>query len=93
MSKIETVSEPYSQDVLLEPKANFYIINALGDIIWIKTRKREKAQEWVDSEYGKGKYTVVCIKVSGSRDNNTVRGSETRWGQSVQRQKAKILNS
>lgn len=41
-----------------EAPSNFYILNALGQYVFAKTKSREKAQEAFDNEYGKGKYAV-----------------------------------
>lgn len=65
--------EAYSDEALLEPKADFYIINALGDIVWLKVSKKDKAQAYVDQEYGKGKYTVKALKLEKAKDNLTAR--------------------
>ena len=65
-----------------EAPATFFIVNALGQYIFIHTRDRAKAQKYVDSEYGKGKYTVKTAKMaqkSGAGDV-TARGYNTRKG-------------
>jgi len=46
--------------------AKWFILDALGDYVFIKTRKREVAQQWVDSEYGCGKYRVSSYTQSAS---------------------------
>lgn len=46
-----------------EPLPPFYIINCLDQHVFIPTRSRKVAQEWVDGEYGKGKYTVRVTKL------------------------------
>ena len=65
-----------------EAPATFFIVNALGQYVFIHTRDRAKAQAYVDGEYGKGKYTVKTEKMalkSGSGDV-TARGHNTRKG-------------
>lgn len=65
-----------------EAPATFFIVNALGQYIFIHTRDRAKAQSYIDSEYGKGKYTVKTAKMaqkSGAGDV-TARGYNTRRG-------------
>ena len=65
-----------------EAPATFFIVNALGQYIFIHTRDRAKAQSYIDSEYGKGKYTVKTAKMaqkSGAGDV-TARGYNTRKG-------------
>lgn len=38
--------------------SNFFIINAMGQCVFAKTKSREKAKEAFDNEYGKNKYAV-----------------------------------
>lgn len=42
--------------------AKFYVVNAMGDFVFIKARERKKAQEIVDIEFGKGHYTVRVVQ-------------------------------
>ena len=46
--------------------SKWFILDALGDYVFIKTRKRDVAQQWVDSEYGLGKYSVRSYTQSAS---------------------------
>jgi len=41
----------------------FYVLNALGEYHFICTSSRVVAQEFIDSTYSKGRYTVVCVKL------------------------------
>ena len=50
-------------------------------IVFVKAINREKAQKIVDDEYGKVKYVIRCCKISGSRDNLSVRATATTKGQ------------
>ena len=44
----------------------FFVICALGDAFYFKTRSREKATSLSDEIFGKGKYTVrQVVKISG----------------------------
>ena len=45
----------------------FYIIDAFNDAIFIRTRDRLKAQEIVDSIYGKGFFTIKQVVVAQTR--------------------------
>ncbi len=49
------------------PPATFFIQNAMGDYVFIHTAKRQVAQDWVDSEYGKGRYTVKASKLQATK--------------------------
>lgn len=65
-----------------EAPATYFIVNALGEYVFIHTRDRAKAQKYIDEEYGKGKYTVKTAKMamkSGSGEV-TARGYNTRKG-------------
>ena len=65
-----------------EAPATFFIVNALGQYIFIHTRDRAKAQKYVDSEYGKGKYTVKTAKMSmkSGKGEVTASGYNSRRG-------------
>lgn len=45
------------------PVGSFYIRDASGDYLFLKTSNRAEAQKYVNDTYGKGKYTVVAAKV------------------------------
>ena len=42
--------------------SNFYIINALSERIFFKTKDRAAAQQAADELYGKGRYVVRTVK-------------------------------
>lgn len=52
------------------PVSRFYIINALGEYLFIRCRSRKKAQEIIDKEYGKSFYTVRTIGIVGKHSDN-----------------------
>lgn len=43
--------------------SNYYIVNAFGQLVFVSARKRDTAQQWVDSEYGVGKYNIRVWKI------------------------------
>lgn len=68
------------------PVGSFYIKNALGDFIFLKTSSRAEAQKKIDSEYGKGKYAVIAAKLEKGvsrleSGEYSCRGTSTRRGQ------------
>lgn len=68
------------------PPATFFIQNAMGDYVFIHTAKRQVAQDWVDSEYGKGRYTVKASKLQATKSKLesgglSCTGTATRKGQ------------
>lgn len=65
-----------------EAPATFFIVNALGQYVFIHTRDRTKAQAYVDGEYGKGKYSVKTAKMSlkSGAGDVTARGHNSRKG-------------
>lgn len=80
-SKLIRVEDDYFYTEESEhPPSKFYILDAMG-IVFVKAINREKAQDIVDEEYGKGKYVIRCCKISGSRDNLSVRATATTKGQ------------
>lgn len=44
------------------PPGSFYIRNANGDFLFLKTSDRIAAQKYIDENYGKGRYTVIPAK-------------------------------
>lgn len=45
------------------PPGSFYIQNASGDYIFMKTSDRLVAQKYINDNYGVGKYTAVPAKL------------------------------
>ena len=62
--KITTVSYATFTDIEFIPPASWYITDALQNYHFIHTSRREVAQEWADSHYGKGKYKVKASKIN-----------------------------
>lgn len=63
--KIKTVLihfEAFSEWDFIAP-GTFYIRMASGDYLFMKTSDRKSAQEYINKEFGKGKYTVVAAKI------------------------------
>lgn len=52
---------------------NWYIRDAMGNYVFIHCRARDKAQEYVNETYGKGKYIVKASKVTGKASNITAK--------------------
>jgi len=50
--------ESTSLDFIPPARCKYYIKDALGDFIYVKTSKRNLAQERIDELYGEGKYKV-----------------------------------
>src|SRR5437870_4789764 len=67
------------------PPATFFIKDAMGDYVFIHTAKRATAQEWVDTEYGKGRYSVNTSRLQKGKplgeDSKPAFGTATRRGQ------------
>jgi hypothetical protein len=62
------------------PPSRFYIINAMGDYVFIHVRSRIEATDWVKEHYD-GKYNVRTTALDKAPDNPTARGTQTRRGQ------------
>lgn len=63
MPDLKTTFVEFEQfsDIDFVDVATYYIKSALG-YVYIHTKDREAAQEWVNENYGKGKYTVRASK-------------------------------
>lgn len=86
MVTVNVTFEQFSEWDFLPP-GSYYIRNAIGDYVFIKTSDRVAAQKYIDENYGKGKYRVIPSKddKGKSRQENggyTVTGTSTRRGQS-----------
>jgi len=81
--KVTIVDYNSFTDYLFIPPATFYIQNAMGEYIFVHTASRAIAQEYIDSLYGKSRYTIVASKlqktVSKSESGElSCRGTATR---------------
>jgi fibronectin type 3 domain-containing protein len=68
------------------PPGSYYVRTALGDYLFLKTSDRAAAQEYVNKEFGKGKYTVVAAKIEQGKSRlesggYSCTGTSTRRGQ------------
>ena len=68
------------------PPGSFYIRNAMGNYLFLKTSDRAAAQSYVNELYGKGKYTVVAAKLEKTKSRlesggYSCTGTSTRRGQ------------
>lgn len=68
------------------PYGSYYIRNAMGEYLFIKTSDRKAAQEHVDEYYGKGRYTVIPSKTEKLKSRLesgglSCTGTATRRGQ------------
>lgn len=62
----------------------FFVVDAMGLYVFIKTRDRTTAQEWVNENYGAGKYRVRTYVQDGAASSDaSCRATETRRGQHV----------
>lgn len=55
----------YNQATSLDfkPPCGYYIKDAMGDYVFVKTRSRKVSQELVNAEYGTNKYRVSSSKL------------------------------
>lgn len=76
---IEVYSEEYEGFILNEP-AKFSVKLATGDILFLHCRSRAEAQQYVDSIYSPGFYSVRQHKQGSGSGNVTCSGSNSRRG-------------
>lgn len=66
-SKITVVPEEDRFKDETKHPSKYFVVNAFGDGVYFHTRSRLQAQEWADTLFGKGFYTVrAAIKASVS---------------------------
>ena len=75
--QIEVWDEDSGSFVLNQP-SKFFVTLATGDLLFLHTRDRLAAQGYVDSEYGKGFYTVKQCKQGSGSGEYTASGTTTR---------------
>lgn len=68
------------------PPGSYYIRDAIGNYIFLKTSNRKLAQDHIDLEYGKGKYRVIPSKDDKTKSRLesgglSCTGTSTRRGQ------------
>lgn len=68
------------------PPGSYYIRDAEGNYIFLKTSNRQAAQKYIDNEYGKGKYNVIPSKDDKGKSRLesggfSCTGTSTRRGQ------------
>lgn len=72
------VYNPDTGEFILNHPTKYYIQLATGDFLFLRTRDRLVAQQYVDSIYGEGFYTVKSCKQGSGSGNYTCRGVATR---------------
>ena len=65
--EIITVSQEERMDDDFKPPTSLFIINAMGEGVYFKTRSRPLAQAEADHIYGAGKYTVRLVVKAQAR--------------------------
>ena len=82
MSKeIETITiDSYvdMDDPEFKAPSNYYIINSLGERVFIVTRSRAKATQYITDNYGKGFFKLRTVKIEKTNKPLSVRGTATR---------------
>ena len=58
--------------------SNYYIINSLGERVFITTRSRAKAEQWITDTYGAGFFKLRTMKIERTSKPLSVRGTATR---------------
>lgn len=83
--KVTVVDDKTFTDIDFIPPSTFFIMDSLQNYHFVHTSDRKVAQDWVDAEFGKGKYTVKASKEQKTKSKLesgeiSVRGSNTRRG-------------
>lgn len=78
-SEIELWDEESGSFILNQP-SKFFVTLATGDLLFLHTRDRLAAQQYIDSEYGKGFYVVKQCKQGSGSGEYTASGTTSRRG-------------
>lgn len=76
-SEIEVWDDESGSFVLNQP-SKYMIQLATGDLLFIHTKSRSEAQDYVDKEYGKSFYLVKQVKQSAGSGTYSASGTTTR---------------
>ena len=81
--KITVVDYKTFTDIDFIPPSTFFIMDSLQNYHFVHTSDRKVAQDWVDAEFGKGKYTVKASKEQKTKSKLesgeiSVRGTQSR---------------
>lgn len=86
--EIQTVNVTFEEftDPEFIPYGSYYIRNALGEYVFLKTSDRKVAQDFINDQYGKGRYTVIPSKNEKTKSRLesgglSCTGTATRRGQ------------
>jgi hypothetical protein len=60
--------------------AKFFIINAMGECVYIHVRTRAEAEKWLTENYGKGFYSLRTSSSEKPKGDLSCTGSNTRRG-------------
>lgn len=60
--KVTVVDYRTFTDIDFIPPSTFFIMDSLQNYHFVHTSDRKVAQDWVDAEFGKGKYTIKASK-------------------------------
>lgn len=77
--QIEVWDEETESFILNQP-SKYMVQLATGDLLFIHTKDRQAAQDYVDSQYGKGFYVVKQCKMGSGSGEYTATGSNSRKG-------------
>ena len=62
-SKTTVVTQEVADSDGFRSPSNYYIVDCMGDLVFISAKKRDVAQSIANAEYGDGKYTIRCWKI------------------------------
>ena len=60
--------QQYTEYDFIDP-ATFFIVDAMQQYVYYHTSKRADAQEAVDNDYGKGRYTIKASKLQKTKSS------------------------
>lgn len=83
--EMKTITVTYEEfsDYEFTPPGSYYVRMATGDYLFVCTSDRKAAQVYIDTELGKGRYTIIPSKMTQPKSGDyTASGTSTRRGQS-----------
>lgn len=68
--KITVVEFALAHEEGFRKPSKYFIRNSCGDFVYIHSKSRKEAQEWVNDNYCKGKYTVSAAGEEGGNSSS-----------------------
>lgn len=78
--KVTVVTYEEFTNIDFIPPSSFFFKDAMGNMNFLHSSKREVCQQWIDYNYGKNKYKAIASKIQKGNGNVNASGTNSRKG-------------